>query len=656
MTPLSEILATMPRRAEKKPDNYLVDSFVHIGAVFPLFSCLENQIIYGRRGTGKTHLLKYLKSEVNKSGVPCLEIDMRTMGSTGGMYADGSISITERASRLLSDTLCDIREQILDICYDSESCDFSQLIPLLDEFVEQATSIVIQGSIDKELSSSKAISSASSAKLSAGLGISLQSSISANMECSQSINDSGTVTTRESGQQTLRIHFGTLSRILKRIVKLLPESSLLILIDEWSEVPLDLQPYLADMLRRIIFSVPNITVKIAAISHRSRFRIHDENGASVGLEVSSDASASLNLDHFMVFDSDKEQSVEFFKSLIFKHAKAADRKNIIPDDVEKFISMVFKNKTALEEFARASEGVPRDAINIISQAAQHQKDQKIGVKGIRNAARTWYTTSKSKDINSRTEAVGLLEWIVSVVIGTKRTRGFLVNNTTNDELIDYLYDSRIIHLVKQGVSVRSAQGFKYNLYSLDYGCYSHLINTRDEPQGLINDETGYISVPKVDNSYGKNSILDLDSYYKLGHLPLFEQTQDIELTTHFYERNDDVLDFDDGIFNKIPKYLEAQKIKGTIYIPLIFVALVLRYKQGQEISNGTEITKTINNYLISQPKNEKAPNNISRALRTEPVSNEKWIIRRERSDGPFFELSSDWRKHWEEYFKLDPPI
>ncbi|MDQ2196141.1 MULTISPECIES: hypothetical protein [unclassified Vibrio] len=152
------------------------------------------------------------------------------------------------------------------------------------------------------------------------------------------------------------------------------------------------------------------------------------------------------------------------------------------------------------------------------------------------------------------------------------------------------------------------------------------------------------------------TVVQWDDGSQSGVLSLHEQTQDIELTTHFYERNDDVLDFDDGIFNKIPKYLEAQKIKGTIYIPLIFVALVLRYKQGQELSNGTEITKTINNYLISQPKNEKAPNNISRALRTEPVSNEKWIIRRERSDGPFFELSSDWRKHWEEYFKLDPPI
>lgn len=53
MKSLSEILVTMPRRAERKPDDYLVKSFVHVGSVFSLFSCAENQIIYGRRGTGK---------------------------------------------------------------------------------------------------------------------------------------------------------------------------------------------------------------------------------------------------------------------------------------------------------------------------------------------------------------------------------------------------------------------------------------------------------------------------------------------------------------------------------------------------------------------------------------------------------------------------
>ncbi|MCV5333496.1 hypothetical protein OFD71_35025, partial [Escherichia coli] len=89
-----------------------------------------------------------------------------------------------------------------------------------------------------------------------------------------------------------------------------------------------------------------------------------------------------------------------------------------------------------------------------------------------------------------------LEWIVSVVIADKKTRAFLVQSDMNDSLIDFLFDARVIHLIKQGVSVNSIQSQKFNLYSLDYGCYAHLINTKDEPKGLLCDDSSYITVPR----------------------------------------------------------------------------------------------------------------------------------------------------------------
>ncbi|CAH7296745.1 hypothetical protein VCHA53O466_30087 [Vibrio chagasii] len=44
MKSLSEILVTMPRRAERKPDDYLVKSFVHVGSVFSLFLVLKTKL------------------------------------------------------------------------------------------------------------------------------------------------------------------------------------------------------------------------------------------------------------------------------------------------------------------------------------------------------------------------------------------------------------------------------------------------------------------------------------------------------------------------------------------------------------------------------------------------------------------------------------
>ena len=73
------------------------------------------------------------------------------------------------------------------------------------------------------------------------------------------------------------------------------------LIDEWSEVPVELQPYLADLFRRVVIQIGAITVKIAAIEHRTNFSIGKEHSESIGLELGADVSADLNLDDFFVF-------------------------------------------------------------------------------------------------------------------------------------------------------------------------------------------------------------------------------------------------------------------------------------------------------------------------------------------------------------------
>ncbi len=62
-------VSKMILRSEKETDpQKLVFSFVDAG-ILEQINNLNNQIIYGRRGTGKTHILKYyssiLKSETN---------------------------------------------------------------------------------------------------------------------------------------------------------------------------------------------------------------------------------------------------------------------------------------------------------------------------------------------------------------------------------------------------------------------------------------------------------------------------------------------------------------------------------------------------------------------------------------------------------------
>jgi len=77
----------LSKRAELVDRATLVKTFVDLGPLIHVLSTKDHQIIFGRRGTGKTHALLYLAEKVAADkGIP-VYIDMRNMGSTGGCTA-----------------------------------------------------------------------------------------------------------------------------------------------------------------------------------------------------------------------------------------------------------------------------------------------------------------------------------------------------------------------------------------------------------------------------------------------------------------------------------------------------------------------------------------------------------------------------------------
>ncbi len=133
MRATNTVLLKMAKRAETYDRQHIIDSFVDVGPLFPLLSNPDNQILFGRRGTGKTHVLGYLTSEIQKSGTLAVQLDMRTIGSTGGIYSDSTLKMGERATRLLVDVLAAIHDRLLDEALaKAEEYDLSRLGPLLD--------------------------------------------------------------------------------------------------------------------------------------------------------------------------------------------------------------------------------------------------------------------------------------------------------------------------------------------------------------------------------------------------------------------------------------------------------------------------------------------------------------------------------------------
>ncbi|MCS2922105.1 DUF3486 family protein [Bacteroides fragilis] len=199
------------------------------------------------------------------------------------------------------------------------------------------------------------------------------------------------------------------------------------MLDEWAEIPIDLQPFLGDLLRRCLFPIYGITIKIGAIEHRSNFKIQKGISEYVGIETGADMT-SINLDEFMVFDNNEYLSIDFFKNLLFKHINSLLPENIRYKYSDELINATFTQTNAFEEFVRASEGVPRDAINILIQAATKASSANISIKNVRDAARIWYNRDKEKSVSSSPEAIRLLRWIIDEVIGRRNARAFFIED------------------------------------------------------------------------------------------------------------------------------------------------------------------------------------------------------------------------------------
>lgn len=368
-------------------------------------------------------------------------VDLRNIGSSGGLYGDSSVPLAERSTRLLIDVLGAIHDTLLEFFVDhSEALDLSQAGPVLDELGDAITDVRVVGPVEHHTEAAAAQSDENAFE--AGLGFNdISPSIGANFQHRQSESSSFRRAVRRSGNERLYVNFGRTGAAFRRISERLGEHRLWVILDEWSSVPLALQPYLADLLRRALFASPNTTVKIGAIEQRSLFKEYRDEGDYLGVELGADASADIDLDDFMVFDNDAERAKDFFQKLIAKHVQVVatqDPPLSIPRSEHEIIRTAFTERRAIEEFVRSCEGVPRDTIHILGLAAQRALENPISVQHIRVAAKNWYERDKEKAASASDDAQRLLHWIIDEVIGGRRARAFLLPTATRDNLIDTL--------------------------------------------------------------------------------------------------------------------------------------------------------------------------------------------------------------------------
>lgn len=499
------------KRAEKNTSEILEKTFVDSAPLMNSLATKNNQVVYGRRGTGKTHALKYLAQKLSSEEKHPIYIDLRSLGSDGALYHDVSKPVSERSVRLILDLLGVVSDGLYGIALDkiSDAPHPDQITNRLDDLNAAISDVKIVG--ETTLEERRTTERNKSDARSRSLGIENQeiaTSIGSKKEQQQSDRVDAKVVSR--GHERVHIEFGRVQGCLGGLSAVLGKPEIWLLIDEWSEVPLDLQPHLADLLRRTILPLDGFVLKIAAIEHRSRFHIPRSGGEYIGLELGADVSADLNLDDFLVFDNDQKKAVDFFKILLFRHYEASVENPSIKS-ADDLIKLAFSQIPAFEEFVRAVEGVPRDALNLAAKLATKSYGRTFAMADVRAAARDWYQQDKAVAITTNHLLGRLMGHIVATVIGQRRARAFLFSSNSRNEHIDRLFDARVLHLLKRNISSKEEPGKRFDVFKIDYGCYVDLINTQRAPRGLFETSDGdFVEVPADDYRSIRRAVLSED--------------------------------------------------------------------------------------------------------------------------------------------------
>ncbi len=283
-----------------------------------------------------------------------------------------------------------------------------------------------------------------------------------------------------------KVIFPSISAPIKTVLAIYG-AQLYILLDEWSSLPLDVQPYFAEFIKRSFLPLANVAVKIGSLEYRSDFGVNTANG-SIGFEMGADISAFLDIDDYYVYDRNPEAITDAFANILVRHLS-----NELPDGYltrlgietgTKLASRLFTERKVFQELVRASEGVARDLINIFSKAyflAHRKNKQKIERDAVLEAARQWFEQDKQRNLSDTLRQV--LRRITDEVIGTRRARSFLLpRELAAHPTIQQLFDLRVLHLVQRGYADKEKPGVRYNIYALDYGTYVDLMNTSRKPE------------------------------------------------------------------------------------------------------------------------------------------------------------------------------
>ena len=440
-------------------------------------------LIFGRRGSGKTSLLRKTIAEHNLDRRPSAFVDLEPF--KGNTYPDVLISVLIEFFRSLKLWLDEAavapanragvwkrwfskprKKPLARTTAGEISADIDRVLADLE--------VVLYAQDDAEIELRSEVSEKESAELKASLAAPGAGSLSAGISAEQGRTEQMLERLRRSKANYLHRKILEYQRLLKRVVDLADSDGVLIL-DDLYYIRRSDQPLVVDYFHRLTKN-QRMWLKVGTIRHRSSWYVPGD--PAIGTKLGDDADP-INLDITL----ERYRTAKVFLTKVL--TEVAEPSGVLPSEL--------LTPGALDRLVLASGGVARDFLSITNKAISVARDRgktfrgtKVNTEDVNQACGEHEGTKReelSRDAgNDQGDLIAEFERIRAFCLGEKNVNCFLVEkdqSTSGYRQIQELVDLRLLHLVKSRVTVRDRPRKIFEAYLLDFSQYTGERKKRD---------------------------------------------------------------------------------------------------------------------------------------------------------------------------------
>lgn len=284
--------------------------------------------------------------------------------------------------------------------------------------------------------------------------------------------------------------------LLLEIIDLLELNYIVIFLDEWMSLA-ECQVEFAERLRQCLFGDHRIGVKIAADQYQGQLNNAGQGYNFRGLEVDGDIFVAVDLDY--PFRDSLQRNILFAEALYrrLRHFQPDMDQHFGPPPLvnpERFLATVFSTDRAFDELCAGAQGLCRDFHLLFQESAKQLKSglsssNRVDFEAVRRAiieltAHTYGRAAKSIDSNA------LLFGVITPHIQSTGSRYFILESRPSDTsaVVNELLSKRVIHSIESSKLHPSIRG-EYDCFEIAYGIFVDLMRAAEFSTGKEMDDT-----------------------------------------------------------------------------------------------------------------------------------------------------------------------